>query len=90
MTDVAIRPSVAFPKALFPPLESGRLGFRISTVSLESWVGAGLGHHQQAIDRLLAVAGQRTLRTHCAIMTTRSPSFRHRFADRPAQQRVSR
>src|SRR5271166_3813543 len=33
----------------------------VSTASLESWVQAGLGRHQQAIDRLLSVEGQRTL-----------------------------
>jgi thimet oligopeptidase len=33
----------------------------VSTASLESWVHAGLGRHQQAIDRLLSVEGQRTL-----------------------------
>ncbi|HEX3471720.1 MAG TPA: M3 family metallopeptidase, partial [Silvibacterium sp.] len=33
----------------------------VSTASLESWVQAGLARHQQAIDRLLAIEGERTL-----------------------------
>jgi thimet oligopeptidase len=56
MTDAATVVSQPWPHP-WNPDGSGS----VSTASLESWVQAGLGRHQQAIDRLLSVEGQRTL-----------------------------
>jgi thimet oligopeptidase len=56
MTDAATVVSQPWPHP-WNPDGSGS----VSAASLESWVQAGLGRHQQAIDRLLSVEGQRTL-----------------------------
>src|SRR5271170_1736641 len=60
MTDLAAQPSVS-PEAVFPHPWNPDGSGSVSTASLESWVQARLDRHQQAIDRLLAVEGPRTL-----------------------------
>src|SRR5271155_5187564 len=61
MTDVAIQPAVNLsPENIFPHPWNPDGSGGISKASLEGWVKARLAHHQQAIDRLLAVSEPRT------------------------------
>ena len=66
MTDAAAQPSASIssetvaPQIWPHPWNPDGSG-SVSTASLESWVQGRLARHQQALDRLLAVEGPRTL-----------------------------
>jgi thimet oligopeptidase len=66
MSDLAAQPSPSTGAAtttemIFPHPWNPDGSGTVSTESLESWVNTRLARHQQAIDRLLAVQGPRTL-----------------------------
>ena len=60
-THTGALPKEGSPEAAFPHPWNPDGSGSVSSVTLESWVWARLARHQQAIDRLMAVQGPRTL-----------------------------